>query len=477
MSAKIRRMIQCLVIIFGVYGSPAWSAQLTLDEVLKSVDQHFPLMINARLEIQKAEADYLAAQGGFDPTLKASANNTVEGYYKNYYTDVGVDQPTALWGARVFAGWKYGQGKFPVYDSKNATFSAGEARVGVEVPILKGGSTDERRTRMGTAQRGVELAGQSAAAQRLEINKQAAFKYWDWVAAGQKLKVAEDLLQISLVRDKALIDRVKQGDTPRIDQTDNQRAVVQRRSGVISAERTLQKVSFELSLFLRDSSGVPRVVAREDLPTHFPEPKRDEALDSASLDSQWIAAHPELGRFQSQVEQNQLELRLAENQILPKLDFNFGFYSDLGSNSDGLNNLPPQNYPTEIRLGLNLEFPLFFRAPRGKREAASVNLSKLSVMKGLTQDRLQIQINDSRQAMKTALDRLELARKEISLNQVLEDAERTRFQQGESNLLIINIREQITRDAWIKEYDALADFYKSKADLLAAQGRGVQESM
>jgi outer membrane protein TolC len=298
----------------------------------------------------------------------------------------------------------------------------------------------------------------------------AAFKYWEWVAAGKKLKVAEDLLGISLVRDKALIDRVRHGDTPQIDQTDNQRAVVQRRSAVLAAERLLQKASFELSLYLRDDSGNPRVVLRENLPADFPEPVVDEVEKTVVEDRHWISQHPEVERLRIQIEQAQLEYRLAANQLLPKLDFNFGVYKDFGVNPGTSPYLTAYSNLNEIRLGLSLEFPLFFRTPRGKLESASLVVNKLGVIRGLAQDRIQVILNDSRQAMKTALERLAFARKEISLNQKLEEAERVRFKHGDSNVLMINIREQITCDAWFKEYDALVDFYKAKAEFSAAQG-------
>ena len=448
----------------------ASAAVLGLEDVLISVTEHYPMVLSARIDFQKAQAEYLSAQGGFDPNLKSILASAVEGYYKNVYTDLSVEQPTALWGTRFLAGWRNGQGRFPVYDSKYATYTGGEFRAAVEVPLLRGGATDERRVKLGTSEKGLELAELGVDAQKLEINKLAAFKYWDWLAAGKKLKVAEDLLEISLVRDKALIDRVKHGDTPQIDQTDNQRSVVQRRSAVLAAERGLQKASFELSLFLRDAAGTPRVVSRENLPQDFPEPPSDLVAASPDQDSRWIAQHPDIQRFRVQIEQAQMEFRLADNQFLPRLDFNFGFYSDLGRNPGTSPYLPAYGDASELRVGLALEFPLFFRSPRGKRESASLTLNKLNVVQSLAQDRLQVILNDSRQAMKTALERLSLARKEIGLNQRLEEAERVRFKHGESNVLMINIREQITCDAWIKEYDALVDFYKSKAEFTAAQG-------
>lgn len=52
----------------------------------------------------------------------------------------------------------------------------------------------------------------------------------------------------------------------------------------------------------------------------------------------------------------------------------------------------------------------------------------------------------------------------------LEQAERVRFEQGDSNLLTVNIREQQTAEAELREIEALFDFHRAVADLRAARG-------
>jgi hypothetical protein len=45
----------------------------------------------------------------------------------------------------------------------------------------------------------------------------------------------------------------------------------------------------------------------------------------------------------------------------------------------------------------------------------------------------------------------------------VEDAERTRYQLGESTLFILNQRELQTADAAVREASALADYYRARA--------------
>jgi len=131
--------------------SVAQGQSLTLRKLMLSVDEHYPLIAIAEADFKKALADQRSAAGGFDPLLQVRQSNALEGYYRNRVFDVSLEQPTSLWGTKVFTGWKRASGNFSVYDAQSMTFTGGEFRVGLQVPLLKGGMTDERRTRLKTA--------------------------------------------------------------------------------------------------------------------------------------------------------------------------------------------------------------------------------------------------------------------------------------------------------------------------------------
>jgi outer membrane protein TolC len=79
-------------------------------------------------------------------------------------------------------------------------------------------------------------------------------------------------------------------------------------------------------------------------------------------------------------------------------------------------------------------------------------------------------MRDAHSALRGARERIEAARREVKLALALEDAERTRFEQGDSHLLIVNIREQQTAEAELREVDALLDYQRAIADSRAARG-------
>lgn len=442
----------------------AWGEALTLEDVFDSVDHYYPLILGAKQDIEKSRGDYLSAQGGFDPVLKSTVQDSSLGYYTNTHYDLALEQPTPLWGTKLVTGYRKGVGNFPVYDSKYQTFDQGELRAGVEVPLLRGGWIDERRNRVRSGEIGIQAAEQNLSSKQLELRREAARKYWDWVAAGRKAQVAEELLNIALVRDQALLTRVQKGDAAKIDHTDNQRAVFQRQASLVSAKRSLQKAMLELSLYYRNHEGRPILAQEEKLPKSFPklDLKQDLKMQEADLD-QVASQYPDTQVYTLQLQQIEFDQSLAKNQILPKLDLNLSMVKDFGM-SPGSAYLPPSNYPYELRVYLSFELPLFLRTARGKLDSISAQSQKLSLIQDLTRDRIKTQIMDSSQSLTAALTRIEYIQREVELAEKLEEAERKRFRLGDSSLLLINIREQSTRDAMNKEIDALADFFKAQAE-------------
>lgn len=453
-----------LSVFSALFCSIAYCNPLSLTEVLDSVEEQFPLILFSQAEIKKAEGDYLASQGSFDPFFKTIYSKGSIGYYQNFAIDTSIQQPTQTWGTTLSAGWKRSNGTFPVYNSSLLTFTEGELRAGIDIPLLKGGQTDERRTNIKKAEQGLSVATENFQAQKREIKKQASQRYWDWVAMGRKVRVTEELLEIALNRDKAIRERIKQGDSPEIDQADNQRAVLQRRSGLIAAQRAFQKASLDLALYFSNSQQTPvSDLSLSRLPKHYFYEELNQFIQDIEKKENRISNHPSLKQIEYQNNQLEMEYQLAKNQALPKLDIHFGISSDFGINP-GTSYLPPTNYPVELKTTITLEMPVLFRTPRGKIISSQANLSKIETTQILTYNKLNLQLQDSIQNMKATYGKLILAKEEVKLAKKLENSERTRAFHGDSTLLIVNLREQITRDAMVKEIEAFSDFHKAKAE-------------
>jgi outer membrane protein TolC len=438
----------------------ASAAPLGLDEVLASADRAYPALLAAEQEQAQARGAAQEADGAFDLAWKSRATFAPLGYYRNTRLDSIVEQPTTIWGARAFAGWRLGSGDFAVYDGKLETNQYGEARAGLFVPILRGGSIDGRRAAQAISGESIRIADLSLEERRLEIARQATQRYWGWVAAGQRVEVARSLLDRATARDTSLGRRADRGDIASIERLDSARSVLQRQGQLVSAERALEQSAIALSLFLRDAAGNAEMPPAARLPRSLPEPT-EAAVGLQEGTAQALDRRPELRRVVAQRRQLEVERSLHRNTRLPALDLQLTISRDFGPGS-------PTRQPTDFEASILLDVPIQNRVAEGKLAQAEAKLAKNEADGRLARDRVTAEVRDALSAIETSRRRLVLARAELDLARKLEEAERQRFDLGDSTLLVVNLREQATFDAALREIDGLVDYQLALANQRAA---------
>lgn len=456
-----------LLIIAFLTGWPlvgtANNVPLTLDEVLNSALQAFPGLLAIEQRKYAADGEYQAAEGGFDTVLKAQNRWSVTGLYENQYNDVSIEQPTGLWGTTFFGGWRRGSGDYPVYEGKSQTADDGEARIGVNIPLWRNRDIDRRRATLKQAELGQIIASHEYDQALLEIRRLATHRYWDWVLAGQRLRITERMLQIAEQRDAAIRQRVAAGDIPEFEALDNQRAIIERRERRVAAQRLLEQSAIQLSLYWRDDEGQPQTPISALLPSVFPTHEPSVTLDYGEALQMAQAQRPELQRLDLQSRQAKIELDLQNNQRAPGVNVSVTGAKDIGVGIDKLNR-------DELYLGLNVDIPLQRRVATGRAQAAAANMQRLNWERHGLEDRIAADVKDVLSALSAARQRLALAARQRIAAQQLEEGERTRFELGESTLLFVNLREIAHGDAALMAAEAAGNLFKTHADYQAALG-------
>lgn len=443
--------------------SPA-ASPLLLDDVIGSVVASYPLLQAAVFGRNIAHGDLLAANGEFDLKLKADTLNMPLGFYENYRQSIGAEQPLFS-GGSVFAGYRVGAGNFPVWYGERVTKEGGEFKVGAIVPLVQNRDIDDRRALLWRSGYGVQAVEPEIQAQLIEFIRSASITYWNWVAAGQNVRITEELLRNALDRNDGLRRRVDQGDLPPIELTDNQRLIVSRRAKLIDAQRKFQQMGYKLSLFLRDETGQPRVVDRAQLPPVFP-PEENPALRQLNQDIQAaVANRPELRALAILREQLQIDLSAAQNLRLPQIDAVFVSSKDVGAPPDPKKD---DKGPFELEGGLIASVPLQRRKALGKMQAVEGKLAQIQAKTQFTQDKIVAEVNSASVALHAAYQQLDQAHQALDLARQMEAAERRKFDLGDSNLLLVNLREQATADAAVTEVDAQLNYFDAQADYRAA---------
>lgn len=444
--------------------APKASSLLSLNEVIESTLAHHPYLKGQLQERNAADADLLSAEGSFDPSIKGEGLNYMTGGYSGVQGGAYVDQPLKFYGSRVFAGYRQSGGTFPIYENQYETNSEGEIQAGLEVPLVRDGEIDRRRTNIGKAVAGQTLADSAIELMKVELSQGAALAYWDWVAARNKAVVYKELLDVANERDQQIVERVARGDLPDFDRIDNQRAVLQRQAQLLSAERYVKQTEFKLSLFLRDEESQPRTILPYKAPEKIPNPTRRFSPVIDSYVQEAFESRPEFIGIRAQRQQNEQEIALARNQIQPRLDLRLLAARDYGVGSSDRDE-------AELKGGLKFEIPLRTRTQEGRLDFYEAKQQKLQFTENFLKDKIQADVQDAINALEVAGERVKLTQQELKAARDLAKGEVTRFKFGDSNLIFVNLREQNAADAAVREIDALQEYQKALATFEAILAR------
>ncbi|ANN94438.1 TPA: TolC family protein [Legionella pneumophila] len=458
-SGKNRLIVLCLLLILSFKCFPIPGKPLLLDAVLKSVDRSYPQIVIARLEIRKAEGDYVNALGKFDPSFDVNPRFQPVGGYINNYADNLFNVPTLYNGLKLFGGYRIGRGDWPIYYQNYLTNSGGEYRAGLSLPLLRDRRIDKERTELFTREETIRMKQQDAAATKIKIYQETIKAYWQWVEAGFQLKTFRHLLNLAKERQNAIIQQAQQGDLPRLAIAENLQLIVQREQLVNQGEMLLAQAGINLSLYYRDANGKPQKPDESQLPATFPA----QPIRVSNSISQ-LQRHPVLRKLENYSKIVKLKQNLARNELLPNLDATAYTFKQYGTGGY------PLLIPQAAMIGVNFKFPIFQREARGKLISTTSELQQVKTEMKFTYEQLNNELSNLLVAIRIYQQQVVLLNKELNLARQVEKGETKRFYEGDSTLFLVNQREQTTAQVklnWInaevnlQEATALARFFSS----------------
>lgn len=446
-------------------GEPA--VPLTLNEVLESVEMYFPLLRAAEEERAITGGRLLSAQGPFDTALALSSTNAPYATYENYRFVSGVTQAFTSSGLRVFTNYRGGYGDFPGYGGGAKTADGGEFAAGVLYPLLRDGATDRNRTNLIQADLNRQAAEPFVQRQRLDAQRLASRAFWAWVAAGQRVRIASRAAKLANDRDAQLKQLLANQLIPVVDRADNLQNLFARNAVLAEAERAFAQASVDLSLFLRDNFGQPVVPSLARLP-NFPEVPEPDASELGNAIDLAILNRPELIRLRLQRQVQEAELRFARNQLLPALNAVVVGRNDLGYSKPAFGSSRLDRYSVE--LGFEFQVPYQRSEARGRVLTAEGEIRRTDRLIQFQVDSIVAEVKSLFFALERTHQAYLQARERTLLARQVAEAERVAFQDGFSDIVRVNIREQNAIDAENLEVSALLEFFRAVADYRAALG-------
>lgn len=437
-------------------------AELNVDAFINIVDSNYPRLDAADARRRVASARRLEAQGVFDPTL-----SSMDGYTWMQNTSKFATRKRVIFNQPVLEvplrnGMKlFGTYRFNPRSSQSPfieTGFGGEYGGGVMVPLMRGLFINEKLTNEKIAKVGEPLATQSFSLTRLDILLRASLAYWNWVGAQRKMQVARRLVQLSNILVAAAAKRADSGDLPAIEITEAEADIQRRKADLIAAELDFKKATYDLAVFLFDTSGRPAPFLDEpNVPVDWPVPSEFTAgqIDESVIRA--IARRPELKRIALEREQVKLQLRQARNDLLPTADATYTQGYDTGASGIG----------RVFRAQVVFSQPIYLRSARGRIKAAHFNIEALNADEISERQRIVAEVMSTAAAINAAMEKY-LALKLLTLKaEQVYQGEQKRFNFGDSTVFLVTQRERQLFDARIRLVDAQVEYLQAVSRMQA----------
>lgn len=439
--------------------------QLDLAAVVDSAVQYYPLIQETIALRQIAGGDQLAALGAFDTKLKGAALTGAVGFYENTRGSLSAEQP--LWnGGSTYGGYRIGRGDIQPWYQERLTNEGGELAVGFELPLIRNRTIDDRRAELLKNEQDVLAVEPLIRQQSLEIALFAAEAYWSWLAANAKLGIQQELLEIATSRTVQIERTIELQDRPPTDRVDNSRLIATRQTSLINAQRRVESAAIKLSMFYRNAAGSPILIGASLPDVEFSELDLSQ-LSTFEQDRQFaLENRPELQYLVNQAERLRIELQQAGNIGLPELNLVMDASKDAGAPSSDKRD----KSQFELESGLLGYWEPQQRKMLGKQQAVRGKLTQLQFKRQLVGDKITAELQDARSALNAATRKYQQTQANAELARQTAEIFRRRFDEGDVDLIILNIYEEAEAAARSDVIDAKAEYRVAQALYQIAQG-------
>lgn len=316
--------------------------------------------------------------------------------------------------------------------------------------ILQGSTIDSERLQLFLTGENLEQVKENIALKKIYIQTLALQAYWSWFTLGHQVKTQQDLLNLALQRRTKIRKRIKAGDLAKIYEIENQQYVLKRKTLLTKSLNDFQKAVQELSLFYRSSDGKPILVSDRELPD-LEDVKITSPHFSQESMKRTLEVSPELKILKSQARQVKRKIDFSKNLFLPNLDLKYEYTNDSGAGARSLTG-------AENKLFITLSMPLTFNKARSTYKKNKAKLDTIKSQIDFINQKISVKLNQLQFGLKNKYDIFNMTREQIKLNKKLVTAEQQKFNNGESDLILVNLREQNYAQAQVENLKALYEY-------------------
>jgi outer membrane protein TolC len=466
----MRKLIGLLVVflVFENVHAQMNNEKITFEQYLQIVKAHHPFMQRAELIPQHAAANLLAARGEFDPKVFADVSQKYFSGDKYYsYISTGVSVPT-WFGLSFYSGYDQTEGSY--INPQFRTPEAGLVYAGAQLTLGQGLLIDKRRADLRKAQLFTQIAEQDRVMFVNQLLLDASLAYWDWYAA-YKIKVfIDEAYNVTKTRFEAIKQAALFGERALIDTLEM--SVQLQNLNMLQQDFSLQEQlrRLECGYFLWADGLVPVELKENVEPGEINASSLTLTLSSIMLQlDDLVQNHPELLRDMVRIDQQQIDLRLQREMLKPMFNLKYNAINQPIANNP-MANYSLQNYTW----GLDFSIPVLLRNERAQVQMAKLRLQDMSLLLDNKRALLVMKAKSAINEWQITEQQLSFYTNTVQDIQRLLQAERTRFDNGESSVFLVNTREMTLVNAQIKLFEVEAKnqkaIYKALYSLALMEG-------
>lgn len=438
-------------------GQESVPKELSYNEFLGYVKKYHPLVKNAQLTLNKAQADLMMARGAFDPKIEVDyAKKQFKD--KEYYSLLNSSFKIPTWyGIEIKAGFENNEGYY--LNPEHTTPMDGLASLGISVPVGQGLWINKRMADLSKAKTQIKLSEAEVKLEAIAVLYDASLAYFNWKKNYEEVQLYQNYIQNAQSRYKGIQSLIEQGDKPAIDSIEAGITVKNRLLSLEDSNLKLAKAKLELSNYLWLDNAVPMEISDALIPETQLESTIQETLKTNSLltESNTLENHPKINALQSKIDILNIERKLNANELLPKINLGYSYLSD----ANYLKDFDRENY----KVGIDFSFPLFLRKERGKLKLTKYKIQEAEYIMNVERQQLSNKIQAQKTEIQSLNRQLAIIKKLAQDNKTMLDSEERLFSFGESSLFLINTRENNLVSAKLAQISLSNRFYVSNSEL------------
>ncbi|MBJ22347.1 MAG: TolC family protein [bacterium] len=478
------------------------------------IDEAVALSIQNNLEVEVerfapmiAETDKDGAWGAYDPTISAdmkydvvkspntfSLNTASANRDRKKGGGVGVDQLIPYLGASL--GLRYDAASTSTRNTLQRRDEQYDASffLTAKVPLARGLIWNDAWTNVKVAGLAYSSSREGFRAALMDTVQTTVDAYWNLVAARDQVGVAQKSLETA----RALLDQTttqyEVGVISRVEVVEAEAGVADREFDVIRNANVYRNAQDQLIDFVlgRELSAMTEL---QFAPSEDPAAFESRSVNVAQAVAQAFQNRPELQQVSRDIDQEEVNLKFAKNQRLPRLDaeVRFGYVGVSGEGNVGVTDLtnpmgpplpPASNIPFDqadddfftsdgsenLRVTGTFSIPFPNTTARKRVVKSELELRRARTRRARLEQTIILEVRSSARTLLASAQGIEAAeRRRLAAAEQLR-AERIRLEHGESTPFEVLQRESDLVEAESQKITALQTYRSAEVALERAQG-------